>query len=96
MDQPMPPMTPDAAELYIFNQFAGSGFLKLPVGGEVEPQAAKMALLRAIVQEWIMLVDVTSEATVYNGKIIKVPHRVFMMTEAGRKRLGELRVGAKG
>lgn len=90
-----PPLTPDAAELTILTQFGG-GFLKLPLGGDLEPASAKLAFMRAVVSEWIRFVDMDLSPRVVDGKIVKMPHRVFMLTEAGRARLGQLRVGARG
>ena len=90
-----PPITPDGAELTILSQF-GAGMLKLPLGGDLEPAPVKLAFMRAVVNEWVRLVDLSMDARNINGRIVQTPHRVFMLTEAGRKRLGQLRVGAKG
>lgn len=89
------PLTPDAAELTILTQFGG-GFLKLPLGGDLDPAPVKLAFMRGVANEWIRLVDMTVEARVVGGKVTRMPHRVFMLTEAGRARLGQLRVGARG
>lgn len=90
-----PPMTPDAAELHLLAQFVASGFLKLPLGGQLEPASVKLAWVRGLANGWWQFVDMTMEATSISGKIMSVPHRVFMLTDTGRKRMGELRVGAK-
>ncbi len=91
-----PPMTPDAAEMHLLSQFVASGFLKLPLGGQLEPAPVKLAWMRGLARQWWQFVDMTMDATNVNGRLVQVPHRVFMLTDAGRRRLSELRVGAKG
>lgn len=86
------PMTPDHADLEFLSKIASErdSMIMIPAI-TLQPSQLQQALYRALVGDWIKLVDIVMEqAPVPMTGLF--PYRIFKITDEGRARLAQLRV----
>lgn len=87
-------MSPDHADLELLSKMKSmrDGMIMLPPV-PLQPMALQQAFYRALVDDWIMLVDMVYGQTAPEAAPQLM--RVFKLTEAGNDRLGQLRVSVR-